>query len=99
MPEAGLIRDAAGNLFGTTQLGGASGQGTVFKLDPIGVETVLYSFSGGADGGQPITAGVIRDSAGNLYGTTACGGTASCSSGFGTVFKLDMTLKLTVLHT
>ena len=92
-PGAGLLRDAAGNLYGTTAKGGASNAGTVFKLDKAGKQTVLHSFTGGADGGVPY-AGLIRDAAGNLYGTTAWGGT----SDDGTVFKLDTTGKETVLH-
>ena len=77
---AHLIGDSAGNLYGTTQLGGASGYGVVFRLDMAG-ETVLYSFTGGADGAYPST-GLIRDSAGNLYGTTAYGGIAQGYSGY-----------------
>jgi len=72
-PQAGVIRDAAANLYGTTSSGGTAGGGTVFKLDTSGNETVLYNFTGGADGGSP-SAGVIRDAAGNLYGTTFFGG-------------------------
>src|ERR1039457_2129930 len=77
--------------------GGASGvlgNGTVFKLDTNGVETVLHSFSGGADGGSP-QAALVRDSAGDLYGTTTFGGDLSCNPtlGCGTVFKLDTNLK------
>jgi uncharacterized repeat protein (TIGR03803 family) len=99
MPMAGLIRDSAGNLYGTTTAGGASDQGTVFKLDPIGTETVLYSFTGGGDGGRPY-AGLIQDSAGNLYGTTTTGGVSGgCDGpGCGVVFKLDTTGTETVLH-
>jgi uncharacterized repeat protein (TIGR03803 family) len=93
LPIGGLIRDAAGNLYGTTQMGGASGSGTVFKLDATGVETVLYSFAGAPDGQYPF-AGLIRDSAGNLYGTTSNGG----AIGFGTVFKLDPAGHETVLY-
>ena len=81
-PTEGVIRDSAGNLYGTTNGGGASNAGVVFKMDTSGNETVLYSFTGGADGGNPL-AGVIRDSAGNLYGTTNGGGArarAWCSS-------------------
>jgi uncharacterized repeat protein (TIGR03803 family) len=83
-PDAGLIRDSAGNFYGTTYLGGINGNGVVFKLDTTGTETVLYSFTGGADGGSP-AAGLIRDSAGNLYGTTYEGGTSDA----GVVFKLE----------
>ncbi len=82
-PHAGLIADAAGNLYGTTVYGGANGNGTVFKVTPTGSETVLYSFTGGSDGANP-EAGLIADASGNLYGTTANGG----SNGVGTVFKL-----------
>jgi len=92
-PWASLVRDSAGNLYGTTYDDGASGYGTVFKVDTTGEETVLYSFMGGADGEHPI-AGLIRDSAGNLYGTTYWGGASNC----GTVFKVDTTGKETVLY-
>jgi uncharacterized repeat protein (TIGR03803 family) len=61
----------------------------VFKVDTTGHETLLYNFTGGADGGQP-WAGLIRDLAGNLYGTTLGGGDLNCSQGggCGVVFKL-----------
>jgi uncharacterized repeat protein (TIGR03803 family) len=92
-PFGGVIRDAAGNLYGTTHLGGAFGGGTVYKLDTTGKETILYSFAGGADGVEPY-AGLIRDTRGNLYGTTQYGGTFNG----GTMFKVDTTGKETVLH-
>ena len=66
----------AGNLYGTTSSGGASGLGTVYQLTPSNggwTESVLYSFAGGSDGSQP-WGGVIFDKAGNLYGTTYEGG-------------------------
>ena len=93
-PWGGVIRDSAGNLYGTTLYGGTAGWGVVYKLDTAGHETVLYSFTGGADGGNPY-AGVIRDSAGNLYGTTSAGGTA----GWGVVYKLDSAGHETTLYT
>jgi len=93
-PLGGLIRGSAGNLYGTTNGGGASGAGVVFKVDTSGNETVLYSFTGGADGGYPLWVVLARDSAGNLYGTTAGGG----ASGNGVVFKLDTSGNETVLH-
>ncbi|MGO8794836.1 MAG: choice-of-anchor tandem repeat GloVer-containing protein [Candidatus Sulfotelmatobacter sp.] len=104
-PFAGLIEDAAGNLYGTTERGGANNKGTVFKVDAAGTETVLYSFCsvGGTsctDGYSP-EAGVIEDAEGNLYGTTLLGGAnTSINFGFdsGTVFKLDTTGKETVLY-
>jgi uncharacterized repeat protein (TIGR03803 family) len=92
-PFAGVVRDPSGNLYGTLTYGGASGAGTVFKVDPAGQETILYSFTGGADGGQSY-AGLIRDSAGNLYGTTASGGSGSG----GVIFKLDPSGAETVLY-
>ena len=91
---AAVVRDAAGNLYGTTYEGGASGYGTVFKVDTSGTETVLHSFSAGTDGSYPF-AGVIQDNAGNLYGTTYEGG----SSGYGTVFKVDTSGTETILYT
>ena len=89
-PNAGVIRDTAGNLYGTTYYGGAYGAGTVYKLSPTGKETVLYGFTGLADGGLPL-GGVIMDVAGNLYGTTEYGGDPNCATeqaGCGVVFKL-----------
>jgi uncharacterized repeat protein (TIGR03803 family) len=88
-PRAGLIEDAAGNLFGTTFQGGEFDEGTVFELDNTGQETLLYNFCSSnqcADGAEPL-AGLLEDSAGNLYGTTYQGGVNSDSFG-GTVFKL-----------
>jgi uncharacterized repeat protein (TIGR03803 family) len=102
--SAGLVRDAKGNLYGTTSLGGASGQGTVFKVGKTGKETVLYSFTGGTDGGIP-WQDLVQDAKGNLYGATIAGGDLSCVagpdySGCGTAFKLDATTgKETVLYT
>jgi uncharacterized repeat protein (TIGR03803 family) len=159
-PSSPLIRDSAGNFYGTVQQGGGSsscggvGCGTVFKIDTHGKETLLYGFSGGEDGGNPAgrlilsgntlygttvlggssacyegcgvvfalslktgaetvlyrfkgnkdgaaPGGVVRDVAGNLYGTTAVGGDRNCDQvrGCGVVFKLDTKGKLTVLHT
>jgi uncharacterized repeat protein (TIGR03803 family) len=88
-PDAGLIADKNGTLYGTTIGGGASGSGAIFALKPPIVsggawtEAVLYSFTSGPDGGAPVAA-LVEDSRGTLYGTTPAGGT----SGFGTVFEL-----------
>src|SRR5215831_13814924 len=83
-PRAALVRDASGNLYGTTYAGGdlscnaGSGCGTVFKLDTNGNESVLHAFAGSPkDGAYPV-AELVRDSAGNFYGTTSGGGAASC---------------------
>lgn len=91
-PYAGVIRDAHGNLYGTTGFGGGDNLGAVFQIDANGKETVLHSF-GGSDGEIPY-AGMIRDKSGNLYGTTELGG----GLGLGTVFQMDSTGKETLLH-
>ena len=76
-PQSRLTFDAAGNLYGTTYSGGLWGYGTVFELSPNGNggwnETVLYSFTGGADGANPVWSYVMFDSVGNLYGTAYSG--------------------------
>jgi uncharacterized repeat protein (TIGR03803 family) len=92
-PAAPLIADSAGNLYGTSTAGGIDGFGVVFKIDPQGAETVLYSFTGGTDGSTPY-APLVSDSAGNFYGTTFGGGLY----GAGTVFKLDPGGSETVLY-
>jgi uncharacterized repeat protein (TIGR03803 family) len=111
-PEAGVIFDAAGNLYGATVGGGALGGGTVFKLTPQSggtwAESVLYSFCGLRDtcaaGSDPI-GNLVFDAAGNLYGTTADGGLSSlcAGNGCGVVFKLTPQLTGSwtekVLHT
>lgn len=81
-PGGSLLRDPAGNLYGTTDLGGTDNQGIVFMIDPSGVETVINDFSG-ANGSYP-SSSLIKDPMGNLYGTTSSGGLF----GFGTVFEL-----------
>ena len=92
-PYAGLVRDSSGNLYGTAAYGGGSDSGVVFELGTTGTETVLYSFLGTTDGAVPL-AGLILDSAGNLYGTAYSGGDtgAACGGGppnsCGVVFKL-----------
>jgi uncharacterized repeat protein (TIGR03803 family) len=87
-PYGGLLMDGAGNLFGTTYYGGASGLGTVFELTPArGAyrERVLYSFKGGSDGSFS-TSTLVFGGPGDLYGTTSMGG-GSCDCG--TIFKLN----------
>jgi uncharacterized repeat protein (TIGR03803 family) len=112
-PYAALFRDAAGNLFGTTSGGGdkpticpSGGCGTVFEITSAGEEVVLYSFGNWRDEGDPI-GGVVKDSAGNLYGTTL-GGTSAQNTYYecyinsynrcGTVFQLRPNGTLTTLY-
>lgn len=112
-PSAGVIGDAAGNLYGTTMLGAQlsgtcklpnytiHGCGTVFKLAPDGTFTVLHTFTGGSDGQNPIESPLTPDAAGNLYGVTSGGGNMSCNYpyGCGTVFKITPSGVKTTLHT
>ena len=91
-PNGALVMDPAGNLYGITQRGGNFDHGTVFRLtrnsDGTWSESVLHSFAGEPDGSDPL-AGLIFDSAGNLYGTTHAGGdSTACPGGGGTVFTL-----------
>jgi uncharacterized repeat protein (TIGR03803 family) len=87
MPNANLIFDAAGNLYGTTATGGGHDNGTVFELTPVGdgrwSEKQLHDFTRGGDG-FAANSGLIWDAAGHLYGTTWAGGTHN----LGTVFEI-----------
>ncbi len=86
-PIGGVVFDSAGNLYGTTSLGGDSGNGTVFEVKHSGkkwVESVIYRFKGGVDAANP-AAGVTVDGKGNLYGTSSFGGTANV----GAIYKLQ----------
>jgi uncharacterized repeat protein (TIGR03803 family) len=100
-PQGSMVFDTNGNLYGTTNGGGAHGGGTVFMLTPSTDETVLYNFcsqSGCVDGIGPV-AGVVLDKRGNLYGTTSAGGAGEfADGGGGTVFKLKPTGEETVLY-
>ncbi len=108
-PLAGLVMDSSGNLYGTTQVGGSGscpiptgdstadlGCGTAFKLETSGIETA-YSFAGPTTAGSSPVGGLVMGSAGNLYGTTAYGGSGTCelfpgvSLGCGTVFVFSPT--------
>ena len=108
-PEAPLILDATGNLYGTASEGGivncdnlTDGCGVIFEVTPSGTEKVLYSFTGGSDGGSPL-GGLIRDTSGNLYGTTFLAGDVSSSCalnhGCGTLYKLSKSGLISVLYT
>ncbi|MFL6689385.1 MAG: choice-of-anchor tandem repeat GloVer-containing protein [Alphaproteobacteria bacterium] len=91
-PLGDLIADSAGNLYGTTDTGGAHKKGTIFKLDPNGEETILHSFR--TSRGERPEGKLVLDAAGDLYGTTLAGGEAH----LGTVFKLSRDGTLKVLH-
>jgi uncharacterized repeat protein (TIGR03803 family) len=102
-PDAQMVRDSAGNLYGTTGTGGSDkcqgGCGTAFKMDRYGKLKWQHNFNG-ADGDTPFP-GLLRDGSGNLYGTTIYGGKTShsCpSNGCGVIFKLDMNGNETILH-
>jgi uncharacterized repeat protein (TIGR03803 family) len=102
MPEGDipndLTRDAAGNIYGSTAFGGATGsnQGTVYKIDTTGTLTVLHTFSGGQDGGEPVGR-LIVDVNGNIRGTTEQGGNRICKCGV--VFRINAAGDFHVLHT
>jgi uncharacterized repeat protein (TIGR03803 family) len=92
----GVISDPQGNLYGTTNKGGAFGQGTVFEFTTEGNVNVIYTFTGGSDGGESFDSALVRDSQGNLFGTTMFDG------GFislGVVFEVTPSGTETVLHT
>jgi uncharacterized repeat protein (TIGR03803 family) len=101
-PESSLLY-TGGLFYGTTAFGGATGNGTLFSVDPkTGAETLLYSFTGGQDGAYPLGSLVALN--GQLYGTAGAGGTGSCSllesKGCGTVFAFNLGMeKLHSLHT
>jgi uncharacterized repeat protein (TIGR03803 family) len=104
-PNGGLSFDSAGNLYGTAS--GGDGYGTAFRLSPGGggiwTMTILYAFTGGADGGFP-KSGLTFDGSGNLFGTTSLrGNTSGCGYGCGTVFELTPTStgawQFAVIHT
>ena len=111
-PWENLVQDAHGNIYGTTMGGGDPsgfscylghielGCGVVFKLSPDAdgswSESILYNFSGAADGYDPSALAI--DAKGNLYGAAFFGGSTNCPDGCGTIFKLNTTGELTILH-
>jgi uncharacterized repeat protein (TIGR03803 family) len=90
-PRMGVIMDAAGNLYGTTESGGNIGYGAVFEVSPPAqgqqswTESVIYNFDFSPNGGSPGYSGLVMDASGNLYGTTQTGGTGEN----GVVFELS----------
>lgn len=103
-PARGVVEDPKGRFYGTTVNGGllsacgGFGCGVVYKVSPTGVESVLHRFTGGADGANP-AAGLVRNTSGNLYGTTQFGGSGNlCQGGCGTVFEVTPLGAETVLY-
>jgi uncharacterized repeat protein (TIGR03803 family) len=83
-PGLELSQDASGRLYGSTQAGGAGGHGTVFTIAPTGHLSVLHSFTGGADGGNPWTGPTIQAAGDGIVGVTTTGG----SDGTGTIYRI-----------
>ncbi len=97
-PAGALIQATDGNFYGTTSGGGSFGFGTVFKMDSAGSITTLHSFVGSpAEGAYP-AAGLVQGVDGNFYSTTRSGGTGGCAGGCGTVFRIDSSGHLIILH-
>lgn len=93
-PFAGLTEDKDGNFYGAASDGGASGHGAIYRIAPDGTLTVLYSFAGGSDGANPLSAPIVG-AHGNLYGVTETGG-GNCNCG--TVYRISRKGKEKVLH-
>lgn len=92
-PYGGLVQGSDGNFYGTTSTGGAGHLGTIFRITPAGVFTLLHSFTGSLDGGVPYGA-LVQGSNGYFYGTTTTGGTGNC----GTIFSISAAGSFAKLH-
>jgi uncharacterized repeat protein (TIGR03803 family) len=102
-PMGNLLRDAAGNLYGTASSGGGVGCGgvgcgMVYQLAPNGTQTIIHAFAGDASDGRYPYWGLVADSAGNLYGTTQLGGAGNCAFGCGVVYKIAPDGSETIVH-
>jgi uncharacterized repeat protein (TIGR03803 family) len=103
LPKGGVAINAAGNLYGTTGAGGASGDGVIFTISSKDKFSVLHSFTGTkTDGSGPTNVSPVFDKAGDVYGVTAYGGAGTCktstTTGCGTVFKITSAGKESVFH-
>jgi uncharacterized repeat protein (TIGR03803 family) len=98
VPAGNLLQATNGTFYGTTLHGGPGNFGTIFQLTADGTFSVLYTFTGGADGGEPRSA-LVQGADANLYGTTSFGGALAYPSGYGTIFRIDGAGHLAVLHT
>ena len=99
-PQNNLYFASDGNLYGTTARGGANGAGTIFRISPAGVFTLLYTFTGGTDGNFPQSS-LIEGSDGNFYGTTVYGGAVNAAGfeGYGTIYQMTPNGVLSTLYT
>jgi uncharacterized repeat protein (TIGR03803 family) len=101
IPQAGLVQGSDGNFYGTTSMGGSSNIGTVFRINPSGSETNLYSFGRTPNDGSTPYGGLIQGSDGNFYGMTLSGGTGfvvEVCSGCGTIFRISPSGTYTTLY-
>ena len=97
-PETGLVRDAQGNLYGGTLVGGAYTRGVIFKIAPDGTETILHAFAGETAGDTGTPVSLMADARGNLYGTTAPWDRTDCGVYCGAVFKITPKGAYSLLH-
>jgi uncharacterized repeat protein (TIGR03803 family) len=97
-PQAPLVQASNGDLYGTASNGGASDNGTVFKITPSGTLTTLHTFAGYPTDGSFSTAGLVQATNGDFYGTTGYGGAYCAPAGCGTVFKITPSGTLTTLY-
>ncbi len=93
-PRGGVIQASDGNFYGTTSSGGANNQGTIFKITPAGVLTILYSATNAGNGGSTPVGALVQGADGNLYGTMSVAG----ANGVGTVFKITLSGTFSTLH-
>jgi uncharacterized repeat protein (TIGR03803 family) len=98
-PTGTLIQDSAGNLYGIAG-GGPGGAGVIYKLSPQGEQQILFAFQGGLDNNNPKlpAGGLLMDKAGNIFGAAQSGSDSGCSAGCGSIFRLDTSGQLQVLH-
>jgi uncharacterized repeat protein (TIGR03803 family) len=94
--------DTKGNIYGVAAAGGAYGYGVLFEITAAGAYSVLYNFTGGADGSRPYSPPVFKS--GKLYGTTMAGGSSGCTEGCGVIYEYTLAKgkkegEETVLHT
>lgn len=97
-PKGSLVANSDGALFGATAYCGLGSSGVIYEIHPDGRERIRHDFNGNGSDGDGSYAGLVRDSTGDLYGTTYAGGGGSCTGGCGSVFKLNPAGVFTTLH-